>query len=300
MSVAIKHIRHQFPVIAALGKTALLAARQKLGGAAGPSVALPGPEVTATVPPRDDGLMRAFVTHLGGDPNDYRGFVPPHLFPQWTFPVLAKTLAGVPYPLLELLNGGCRVRFNGPIPAGEPLVTRAHLQGIDDDGRRAILHQVLTTGTTTDPDALSIDFYPIVRLRPKDGDKDKKEPKDKPTVPVDGVREIGRWRLGSGAGRDFAVLTGDFNPVHWVRPAAQAMGFENVILHGFAELGRVIEALVRVLWAGDYTRLGVIDVRFVRPLVLPREVGAYIRDHELWLGDAPGGPAYMTGTFAER
>lgn len=299
MSVSIRHIRHQFPVIAAIGKTAIQAARQKLGGASGPNLTLPGNEATATVPPRNPELIRAFVAHLGGDPGNYRGVVPPHLFPQWTFPVLTKTLAGIPYPLMELLNGGCHVRFNAPIPAGEPLVTRARLEGIDDDGRRAILHQSLTTGTTSAPDALVIDFYPIVKLRAKDGEA-KKESKEKPTVPTDDVREIGRWRLKADAGRDFALLTGDFNPVHWVPPAAKAMGFKNVILHGFAELGRTIEALVKVLWSGDYTKLAAIDVRFVRPLVLPREVGAYIRGNQLWLGDAPGGPAYMVGSFEER
>ena len=28
--------------------------------------------------------------------------------------------------------------------------------------------------------------------------------------------EIARWKAPAGAGMDFALITGDFNPVHWV------------------------------------------------------------------------------------
>jgi len=302
MGVGIRYIRHQLPVIASLGRTAGKAIRQGVERRVKAKTApleLPSRELTSTVPPRDPELVRAFVRHLGGDPAAYRGVVPPHLFPQWTFPLLNRTLDGIPYPLMSLLNGGCRVRINAPLPAGEPLVTRARLVDIDDDGRRAILHQELVTGTTSAPSALEISFHPIVRLRAKDAGSDGEPAKAKPTVPAD-AREIGRFDLPTRSGLDFALLTGDFNPIHWVAPAARAMGFKNVILHGFAEMGRAVEAMVRVLWAGDATRLTELDVRFVRPLVLPRDVGAYVRDGELFVGDAPGGPAYMVGTFTAR
>jgi len=308
MAVRLKFIRHQLPVIAAIGRTAGQAIRQGVGKRVKAKTApleLPGPELTSTVPPRDPELVRAFVRHLGGDPSAYRGVLPPHLFPQWTFPVLTKTLDNIPYPVMSLLNGGCHLRVNAPLPANEPLVTRARLVDIDDDGRRAILHQEVVTGTTSSPSALTIDFHPIIKLGggKKGGGGDKPagggEAKAKPTVPID-AREIGRWRMPVRAGLDFALLTGDFNPVHWVAPAAKALGFKNVILHGFAEMGLAVEALVRVLWAGDAARLRELDVRFVQPLVLPREIGAYVRTgdtDEVWVGDAPGGPAYMTGTF---
>ena len=71
----------------------------------------------------------------------------------------------------------------------------------------------------------------------------------------------------------------------------------NTILHGFATLGRAVEGLNKNLWAGDASRLKTIDVKFTKPLVLPARVGVYVRDGEVWIGDAAGGPAYMTGTF---
>ena len=55
------------------------------------------------------------------------------------------------------------------------------------------------------------------------------------------------------------------------------------------------------LFAGRIDRIASIDTRFTRPLLLPAKVGLYI-DGEggVFVGDAPGGPAYMTGTYELR
>ena len=99
---------------------------------------------------------------------------------------------------------------------------------------------------------------------------------------------------------DFAKLTGDFNPIHWIPAYAKVSGFKNTILHGFGTMARAIEALNQNAFAGD-TPIRGWDCRFTRPLVLPAQVGVYVRmgdqGGEAWVGDAPGGTAYMAGTF---
>jgi acyl dehydratase len=139
---------------------------------------------------------------------------------------------------------------------------------------------------------------PLKREDKKNG-KSNGKAKDKARVPVD-AREIAFFKLGPNAGLDFAKLTGDFNPVHWVPRWAKAFGFRNVILHGFGTMARAIEALNRGLFAGDVTALREIDVRFTRPLVLPARVGVYVSGDKVWVGDAPGGPAYLEGSFKIR
>jgi acyl dehydratase len=114
------------------------------------------------------------------------------------------------------------------------------------------------------------------------------------------ARELSRFRLSSSAGLGFALLTGDLNPVHWLRPYARALGFDGTILHGFATLARVVEALQAALFDGRSDRLKVIDVRFTRPLCLPAEVGLYLAGDELSVGTDRGEPAYLTGSFRER
>jgi acyl dehydratase len=308
MSVSTKHVLQQGPVIASLAHGAAMALRQRMGQMPAQPPATPTPAVEATIKPRPRDLVRDYVRHVGGDPSAYRHVVPAHLFPQWGFPLAARGLENLPYPLVKVLNGGCRLQVDAQLPQGEPLHVRAWLEGIDDNGRRAVLHQRVVTGTATVPDAVSADLYAIVPLgggkrAPSGGGngaaRNGEPKKDKPRVPVD-AEELARWKLGADAGLDFAKLTGDFNPVHWIRPYAKAFGFRNTILHGFSTLARAVEGLNRNLFAGSIDAMRVFDCKFTRPLVLPARVGLYVSDHQVWVGDAPGGPAYLQGTFETR
>jgi acyl dehydratase len=304
MSVPLTFVRYQGPVLRGMGEAALGALRQRLGNhAAAPPPSLPGPEHRLSVSPRPRPLVDAFVRWSGGDPASYKGRVPPHLFPQWGFPLTGRVMEGLSYPMLAAMNGGCKLTIHAPLPADETLEVTSRLEGIDDNGQRAILDQQIVTGTRSQPEALVAHLYVFVPLAKKEaGQKnDKKSGKtiDKARVAVD-AREIAFFKLGTQAGLDFAKLTGDFNPVHWVPRWARAFGFRNVILHGFGTLARAIEALQRGLFAGDVDALAGIDVRFTRPLVLPARVGVYVRGDRVWVGDAPGGPAYLEGSFTVR
>ena len=302
MSVSLRYIKYQGPVLRGMGEAAFAAFKQRAGWATPGNAIVPGPVHTVTVPPRPRELIDAYVRHVGGDPSGYRGRVPAHLFPQWTFPLTGKLVDGLKYPMLAAMNGGCKLTIDQPLPAGEPLQVSGQLVNIDDDGRRAILDQKMITGTRSAPDAITAHLYVFIPL----GDKTKNgngkasgEKKDKARVPVD-ARELAYWKLSAEAGLDFAKLTGDFNPVHWVPAWAHAFGFKNTILHGFGTLARAIEGLIRAKFAGDVNALAEIDVRFTRPLVLPARVGLYVSGERIWVGDAPGGPAYLEGTFKTR
>jgi acyl dehydratase len=289
-------VRHQGPVLRTLGAAAITALKQSAGVAAPTSApALPGPTFRATLPPRPRELIDAYLRHVGGDPGAWRGYVPAHLFPQWTFPLAAKTLDGLPYPLLSVLNGGCRLEVNQLLPADEPLQVEARLEDIDDDGRRAVLHQRIVTGTASAPDAVISHLYAIVPLKKKrtDGDAAPKSKKEVVRAPVDAV-ELARWKIGPDAGLHFALLTGDFNPVHWIKPWAKAFGFRSTILHGFATMARAWEGLARTRHAGAIDALRTLDVKFTRPLLLPAKVGLYASGDEAWVADAAGGPAYLS------
>jgi acyl dehydratase len=285
------HVIHQGPLLGALGRVALSSLRKR---PAGPAPATPGPWLEATLPPRPASLVADYLRHVGADPSWYRRRLPPHLFPQWSFPLAARVIAGLPYPLERVMNAGCRIEVRSPLPADEPLQVRVRLESIDDDGKRAILTQRIITGTASAPEALIADqraYVPLAR-GPRSGERAR------PTVPTS-AREIAFFRLPAEAGLHFAALTGDFNPIHWLRPYARAFGFRACILHGYATLARALAAVERRRFAGDPTRLDWVDARFTRPLVLPAKVGVYITDEGgLYVGDAPGGGAYLEGRFA--
>ena len=296
-----RHLIHQGPVLAALGRVAVSLVTQKPGGSL---PELPTPLETVTVPPRPRKLLHDYVRAVGGNPKAYGDTVPAHLFPQWGFPLLSNTYGVLPYPLAKVLNQGCRIEVNQPLPAGEPLQLSAQLTEVREDPGKARITQKLVTGTASAPEALVCEIYATVPLPREKTPGEKRKRRPPPTVDGD-LRELQRWRLPSDAGWQFACLTGDVNPVHWITPYAKIAGFKSVILHGFATLARALEGVTKTRWSGDPWRLKCVDVRFVRPLVLPAKAGLYLEpglvDHprRLAVGSAPGGLAYMLGTLEE-
>ncbi|PRP99076.1 MaoC like domain protein [Enhygromyxa salina] len=300
MALPTKHIRSQGPVIKMLGATALTALRRSITGSApsGP-IEVPSPEFRATLSPRPRALIRDYVRFCGGDPSSYKHTLPPHLWPQWGFPLAAKTLVALPYPMFKVLNGGCRVEVKGTLANDEPLEVSARLVNIDENERRAVLEQQVVTGTAANPEAIVATMYAIVPLaRPErgGGNKARKQPE---RVPVD-AEELARWKLPADAGLAFALLTGDFNPVHWIPPYARAFGFRNTILHGFASMAKAWEGLVRARYGGSPTAIRSFDVKFTKPLTLPAKVGLYLQTGEdqdqVWIAAAPGASPYLAGT----
>lgn len=296
-----RHILRQGSALSGLGLTALGALKQAIRPVKGPP-ALPGRrlEVEVEGPARD--LVRDYIRTVGGDPKLYGGHIPAHFFPQWTFGLAARTMTGLPYPLAKVVNGGCRLEVRGPLPLGERLVASAQLVDIDDDGRRAIMHQVIETGPASQPDAVVAHLYPIVVY----GKRDKGEGRAaSPTVPAD-AREVAVFNLRGDAGLNYAKVTGDFNPIHWVPMYARMSGFKNTILHGFATMAWAIEGLNHNLF-GHGDRIDTFDVRFRKPVVLPTRIGLYIDadsgadgSRGVYVGSSPGGDAAMMGSFTVR
>ncbi|MDI3282931.1 MaoC/PaaZ C-terminal domain-containing protein [Polyangium sp. 15x6] len=290
MGVSTKHVLSQLPVLRGMGQAALAALVRRPASGIDPER---GGWLEEEIPPRPADLVRDYVRHVGGDPAWYRGRLPAHMFPQWGFPLAARALAVLPYPLSRVVNAGCRIEQRAMLPANEPLRVRARIDRVDDDGHRALVTQVIETGTESAGMALVAEMRTFIPLEKREG----KEKKARPTVPAD-AREIAFSRIPESAGLDFAKLTGDFNPIHWIAPYARAAGFRSCILHGFSTLARAIEALNRARLAGDPGRLSTIDVRFTRPLVLPARVGVYVdQNRGIWVGDAHGGGSYLEGHF---
>ena len=296
MAVSIKHVLEHGPVFKALGLTALSAIRRRDVDTTDTknTTAAPGPWHEATVPPRSPELIRDYLVTIGADPAWYRGRLPAHLFSQWGFPLAAQAIAGLPYPMTRVLNAGCRIDVNQQLPDNEPFVVRARLQEVDVDaeGRRALITTRVVTETAEKPEAIVAELRAYVPLKRERGSSGK----TRPAVPGD-AREIAAFDLGKDAGLDYAKLTGDFNPIHWVPLAARAAGFKSCILHGFGTLSRAIAAMDGALFNGDAARLRSIDARFTKPLPLPARVSVFTQGDRVWVGDAPGSDAYLEATY---
>lgn len=282
----LQHALRQGPVVRAMLKAALRKPH-------GRPLETPTPGRSSEVPARSAALVRDYLHHVGGSPAAYRSELPGHLFSQWGFPLLTEALAEAPYDLRRGLNGGCRIVFHKPIPADEPLQLRARIESVQDDGYRALLEARLWTSTRSAPDALESTLRVFVPLKKREGGS-----KNPPVRIADDARPIDTWKIAADAGVTFAALTGDINPIHWLKPAARAAGFKTPILHGFSTLARAIESLNAAHFSGDVHRLRSIDVRFTRPLLLPARPSVFLDgDTGFSVGTAPGGPCFLTGTY---
>jgi acyl dehydratase len=87
-----------------------------------------------------------------------------------------------------------------------------------------------------------------------------------PAAPA--LAAVAHWRLSSASGRDYAALSGDWNPIHLWPWSARLMGLKTPIIHGMHTLGRACAEVERaggrpVTW---------LDGRFRVPIALGSEV----------------------------
>jgi acyl dehydratase len=82
---------------------------------------------------------------------------------------------------------------------------------------------------------------------------------------VEGV--AAQWRVPDDAGRRYAKVSGDVNPIHLSGLTAKAFGFKRAIAHGMWVQARVLAAL-----SGRLPEAMSVDVAFRKPLYLPSTV----------------------------
>jgi acyl dehydratase len=87
-------------------------------------------------------------------------------------------------------------------------------------------------------------------------------------VPVGDLERVAAtWRIPDDAGRRYAKVSGDVNPIHLSRLTAKAFGFKRAIAHGMWVKARVLGAL-----SGRLPDALGVDVVFRKPLFLPSTV----------------------------
>ncbi len=80
--------------------------------------------------------------------------------------------------------------------------------------------------------------------------------------------EIARYELAADAGRGYARLSGDYNPIHLWPWSARLLGFRRPIIHGMHSLGRTLALLQQ----HHGVVVDQIEARFTAPVALPAAV----------------------------
>jgi len=109
-------------------------------------------------------------------------------------------------------------------------------------------------------------------------------------------RTSARWRVPADAGRRYARVSGDVNPIHLSGLTARAFGFPRAIAHGLWVEARALAAL-----SGRLPDAFTVDVAFRKPLLLPSTVElATARTADGWELAVRGGhtgPDHLVGTI---
>jgi acyl dehydratase len=217
------------------------------------------PIIRAIHPP-PQALVRRYVDWAcawSGAASRYDAELPPHMVSQWSLPLVGELLLRLPYRLTAVINQGASLHVHGPLPRDTLLIVAATLEQIEQTAGRTRVVVAITTGTEQRPKLVEARLH-MSFLQP--GPRAPKVAQERPPEPQ--WRTAGLWQADADDGLRFALLTGDFNPIHWCGPLARRSVFGGKVLHGFGSLVRSYEAL-----QPDSFR--EIDVRFVRPVPLP-------------------------------
>lgn len=82
------------------------------------------------------------------------------------------------------------------------------------------------------------------------------------------LNEVDRWKAPADIGRQYAKVSGDYNPIHLSAASAKLFGFPTAIAHGLWNKARTLAALDQHLPTANVE----IAVQFRKPVRLPSEV----------------------------
>lgn len=110
---------------------------------------------------------------------------------------------------------------------------------------------------------------------------------------------LGQWQVPANTGRRYARVSGDWNPIHLAAPLARPFGFPAAIAHGMWTVARCLGWLAEGA-PGPGARL---EVRFLKPLLLPGEVRLHVDaadesgDRAFWLVSSESGVPHLKGRW---
>ncbi|ENX41221.1 MaoC/PaaZ C-terminal domain-containing protein [Acinetobacter sp. NIPH 2100] len=202
-------------------------------------------------------LIDQYVRWSGAEASKYQTSIPPHMVSQWGLSFATRLLLQTHYPLSQVINQGVSIKVHGKIPRDQELLIQAKIANVDERNGLARVSVQITTGTIAQPELVETVLHMAFIL------PHFEKTKRTETIEHKTWQSLGEWSATADDGFKFALLTGDFNPIHWVGPLAKLSSFGQKVLHGFGMFARSFELLPETIQQ--------IDVRFLKPVKLPSQ-----------------------------
>lgn len=213
--------------------------------------ALPAEPVLAHHPGIGVEQLGEYRDLLGGEAFDgvHRRSLPSVLVHIAAFPVQMALMSHDEFPLrlMGLVHLTNEVHHRQPVLPEGPLQIlvraenlRPHRRGTQVDVVTEIYPEGHELSSASETEILwsSVSTYlsrgTFIAGRPETGDDGAREPFTPPM-------KTAEWRLGPGAGRQYAAVSGDYNPIHLSGLSAKALGMPGAILHGMYSAARMLE-----------------------------------------------------------
>jgi len=186
----------------------------------------------------------------------------PHLL---GFPLQAAVMArrDFPTPLVGLVHIANTITWARPLHYGERLDVRVHAADLRPHRRGRAVDLVTEVTAADELVWRGVSTY----LARGAGDESAVQPAEPDVSALRDAPGAAQWRVDEGAGRRYAAVSGDVNPIHLHAVTAKVLGFDRAIAHGMFTYARALAAFgARLPVAGTST------VWFRKPVPLPSTV----------------------------
>ncbi|PWJ54645.1 Acyl dehydratase [Quadrisphaera granulorum] len=172
-----------------------------------------------------------------------------------------------PLPLPGLVHVTQVVRASRPLGVGERVDVKVVARGPLPHAKGAVVELMSTL--TSGGDAGEVVWEGVSGYLARGATVPEGQAAHDLSLPEPATRAAARWRVPADAGRRYATVSGDVNPIHLSRLAARAFGFRGAIAHGMWTLARAVGQVEPQLAAATAGPGGVeVRARWGSPLLL--------------------------------
>ncbi|MEC5405563.1 MaoC/PaaZ C-terminal domain-containing protein [Paraburkholderia sp. MPAMCS5] len=230
------------------------------------------------------------------------GFIPEHGVPL-TYPhllafplhLLMLTDPAFPWPAVGLLHLANHVRLRRPLAYKDLLRVEVEFGALlrHDKGQAFLLHTRIYRRGEAVWDGDSV--YLKRGVPASGGHLDPLE------VDTAALQRMARWQLAPQLGRDYASVSGDYNPIHLSALSAKAFGFPRAIAHGMWTLARAASSLQPPKPLAEAT----LSAEFKLPMPLPGEASLWsaassLIERDMEVRDMAGDKPHLRGRMQWR
>lgn len=184
--------------------------------------------------------------------------------------VALLTHRSFPLPALGVVHVSQRIEQLRPLPADAALALTAIVEG-HREVEQGVELDLVTEARLKDELVWRGVSVLLSRRRSHQARPPRRASEQLPGEAPGSLRSV-VWRAGEDAGRRYAAVSGDWNPIHLHPLTARAFGFPRAIAHGMWTFARSLGEAMQEL-PGDASE-GVlrVEVAFRRPVLLPSAV----------------------------